>query len=231
MLKWWSYERTTPYGWRPTNANRRTPRQGWWGAQSLWSRRSKAKADARRACEPTRPSDPIGPWRRHSCLRVLATFQSPVPAYAKIAWKIGRPNTELQSPVQLQARKPAPRRCGLARNIVAPRTTPRKTPMNRAKSSLIQVNRTTARKDGFSPVLFADVAWPAREGFRSSRLNIWVLFPPIRENSRHLRQSSPFGFRPSNLTRVGQPMSHPSCENRAMNDDLITLGGGGSHFF
>ena len=119
----------------------------------------------------------------------------------------------------------------LARKIVAPRTTPRKTPMNRAKSSLIQVNRTTARKDGFSPVLFADVAWPAREGFRSSRLNIWVLFPPIRENSRHSRQSSPFGFRPSNLTRVGQPMSYPSCENRAMNDDLITLGGGGSHFF
>ena len=146
----------------------------------------------------------------------------------KIAWKIGRPNTELESPVYLQARKPAPHRRDVARKIVAPRTTPRKTPMNRAKSSLIQVNRTTARKDGFSPVLFADVAWPAREGFRSSRLNIWVLFPPIRENSRHLRQSSPFGFRPSNLTRVGQPMSYPSCENRAMNDDLITLGGGGS---
>jgi hypothetical protein len=40
---------------------------------------------------------------------------------------------------------------------------------------------------------------PAREDFRSSRLNIWFLFPPIRENSRHSRQSSPFGFRPSNL--------------------------------
>ena len=39
-----------------------------------------------------------GLWRRHSCRRVLATFQSPVPAYGKASGKSAGPGTRTAEP-------------------------------------------------------------------------------------------------------------------------------------